>query len=263
MKRLASDHDRVVADQWPTSEDPLSRDCNIALIGAATFTKMNGGLRIMKRMMMAAALAVTGMAAVPAQAATFTNDGGARSVGIAGTGPIGQSFAMVGTTLSSFGFQLQANNTTANDPLSFTLFEGEGLGGTALKQISLTAPDTALRTGFWQDFDLGGLTLADGRIYTAALSTGSTRLAVLYGPGTTGTVDAYTGGRLLTGTALPISNRSCTAGLCDTNFRFTSTGATGGAVPEPAAWVLLTLGFGAVGYTLRRARGSRLARQLV
>jgi hypothetical protein len=241
----------------------VSRDCNIALIVAATFTKINGGLRIMKRMMMAAALAVAGMAAVPAQAATFTNDGGARSVGIAGTGPIGQSFAMVGTTLSSFGFQLQTINAVDNDPLSFTLYEGEGFGGSALKQISVSAPGNALRTVFWQDFDLGGLSLIDGQTYTAALSTGTTRLAVRYGPGTAGTVDAYAGGRLLTGIALPTSNRSCTAGLCDADFRFTSTGPIDGAVPEPATWALLTLGFGAIGYTLRRARGSRRARQLV
>ncbi len=212
---------------------------------------------------MAAALVVAGAASVPAQAATYSYDGGARSVGIAGTGPIGQSFAMVGTTLSSFGFQLQTINSTDNAPLNFTLYDGEGLGGIALKQISITAPGSALRTAFWQDIDLGGLSLTDGRIYTAALTTGTTRLAVMYGPGTTGTVDAYAGGRLLTGIALPTSNRSCTAGLCDANFRFTSTTPIGGAVPEPATWALLTLGFGAVGYTLRRTRGTRLSRRLV
>ncbi len=213
---------------------------------------------------MAAALAVAGTASAPAQAATYSYDDGARSVGIAGTGPIGQSFAMIGTTLSSFGFELQTVNPTGNDPLSFTLYDGEGFGGIALKQISISAPDNALRTVFWQDVDLGGLSLTDGRIYTAALGTGTTRLAVRYGPGTTGTVDAYADGRLLTGTALPTSNRSCTAGLCDANFRFTSTG-TGpiGAVPEPASWALLTLGFGAIGHALRRARGTRRARRLV
>ena len=48
----------------------------------------------------------------------------------------------------------------------------------------------------------------------------------------------------------------------DTTSASTS-GATGGAVPEPATWAMLLLGFGAVGYALRRGRGVKVARQLV
>lgn len=218
----------------------------------------------MKRMMIAAALMLSGMAAMPAQAATVVSDTGARTVTINSYGTVGQSFTMVGTLLDSFGFQLQTVNTTANDPLTFTLFEGAGLTGTALKQIGVAAPSGSLRVNFWQDIDLGGLTLVDGRTYTAALTATTARLAVVYGPGTSGTVDAYKGGQLLTATPLPSSNRSCGAGLCDANFRFTSSGASGGAVPEPASWALMLLGFGAVGHALRRTgRAVKATRQLV
>lgn len=217
----------------------------------------------MKRMMIAAALMLSGVAAMPAQAATVVSDTGTRTVTINSYGTVGQSFTMVGTLLNSFGFQLQTVNDVTNAPLTFTLYEGAGLTGTSLKQLSVTAASGALRSNFWQDVDLGGLSLVAGRTYTAALTATSTRLAVVYGPASSGTVDAYKDGRLVTATALPSSNKSCAAGLCDANFRFTSSSAATGAVPEPATWALMLLGFGTVGYGLRRARRQDGRAQLV
>lgn len=246
----------------------LSHDCNIALIEAAPFTKVNRGLRTMKRMMMAAAL-LAGMAAVPAQAAempTFTQDAGSGSRGtsVFKYGPVGQSFTMVGTSLDSFGFQFQTISTTVtNAALTFSLLDGDGLSGTVLGQVSATPAAGAMRQNFWYDFSLGGLSLVDRARYTAMVTATTDRLGLVYGPASNGTVDAYAGGQLLTGKAAFNSTSNCTKGICDANFRFTSSGAATGAVPEPATWAMLMLGFGAIGYTLRRGRPARATRRLV
>lgn len=216
----------------------------------------------MKQWMMAAALAVATIGGVAsgagaAQAATYVSPGGTRGLTIASYGSVGQSFTMVGTQLQSFGFQLQTIQNATNGPLTFTLREGNSLTGTILKQISITPAAGALRANFWQDIDLTGTLLTDGAIYTAALTATSARLAVLYGPTSpSSTVDGYAGGRLVTTRAL---TNDCTAGRCDTSFRFTS--ASGGAVPEPATWALMLLGFGTIGHALRRRTPVQRTRQ--
>lgn len=215
-----------------------------------------------KHVMMAAALAVSTFVALPATAATVVSPTGARGLVISTYATVGQSFTMVGTTLDSFGFQLQtANGGSANDPLNFTLRAGDGLTGAILAQRTITAPLGATRANFWQDFSLSGLTLSDGAVYTALLTAGSNRLALLYGPAITANgVDGYAGGRLIAGVA---QTGYCTGAPCDANFRFTSSGPVAGAVPEPAAWALMLLGFATVGTALRRRRTPDRMRQIV
>ncbi|WP_341209732.1 PEPxxWA-CTERM sorting domain-containing protein [uncultured Sphingomonas sp.] len=219
----------------------------------------------MKRMMMAAALAAAGVMTAPAQAATVVQDaGGSRGTSIFQYGPVGQSFTMVGTALDKFGFQFQTISTAqTNAALTFSLLDGDSLSATVLKQVTGTPAAGAARQNFWYDFDLGGLTLTDGGTYTAVVSATTDRLGLVYGPAASATADGYAGGQLLTTKPAFNANSNCTTGICDANFRFTSSGATGGAVPEPATWAMLLLGFGAVGYALRRGRGVRVARQLV
>ena len=219
----------------------------------------------MKRMMMAAALAAAGVMATPAQAATVVQDaGGSRGTSIFQYGPVGQSFTMVGTALDKFGFQFQTISTAqTNAALTFSLLDGDSLSATVLKQVTGTPAAGAARQNFWYDFDLGGLTLTDGATYTAVVGATTDRLGLVYGPAANATADGYAGGQLLTTKPAFNANSNCTTGICDANFRFTSSGATGGAVPEPATWAMLLLGFGAVGYALRRGRGVRVARQLV
>ncbi|WP_028964885.1 PEPxxWA-CTERM sorting domain-containing protein [Sphingomonas phyllosphaerae] len=219
----------------------------------------------MKRVMMAAALAAAGVMAAPAQAATVVHDaGGSRGTSIFQYGPVGQSFTMVGTSLTSFGFQFQTISTAqTNAALTFALLDGSTLGATVLRQVTGTPTAGAARQNFWYDFDLGGLSLTDGATYTAVVSATTDRLGLVYGPAANATADGYAGGQLLTTKPAFNANSNCTTGICDTNFRFASTGATSGAVPEPATWAMLLLGFGAVGYALRRGRGVRVTRQLV
>ncbi|MEH3124097.1 MAG: PEPxxWA-CTERM sorting domain-containing protein [Sphingomonas phyllosphaerae] len=201
------------------------------------------------------------IAAMPAQAATVVQDaGGSRGTSIFKYGPVGQSFTMVGTSLASFGFQFQTISTAqTNAALTLSLLDGSTLGATVLRQVTGTPVAGAARQNFWYDFDLGGLTLTDGAIYTAVVSATTDRLGLVYGPAANASADGYAGGQLLTSKPAFDAASNCTKGICDANFRFTS----GGAVPEPASWAMLLLGFGAVGYTLRRTRGVKVARQLV
>lgn len=219
----------------------------------------------MKRMMTAVALAMATVAVMPAQAATVVQDaGGSRGTSIFKYGPVGQSFTMVGTSLASFGFQFQTISTAqSNAALTLSLLDGSTLGATVLKQVTGTPVAGAARQNFWYDFDLGGLTLTDGAIYTAVVSATTDRLGLVYGPSASASADGYAGGQLLTTRPAFDAASNCTKGICDANFRFTSSGATGGAVPEPATWAMLLLGFGAVGHALRRGRGVKVARQLV
>ncbi|MEG8041275.1 PEPxxWA-CTERM sorting domain-containing protein [Sphingomonas sp. LR60] len=203
--------------------------------------------------------------ALPAQAATVVQDaGGSRGLSLYQNGPVGQSFTMVGSALTSFGFQFQTISTTnANAPLTFSLLDGGTLGATVLAQVTGLPATGAARQNFWYDFDLGGIALTEGATYTAMVSATTDRLGLVYGPAANATADGYAGGQLLTSKPAFNAASNCTKGICDANFRFTSTDATGGAVPEPASWAMLMLGFGAIGYTLRRARGVKVARQLV
>lgn len=219
----------------------------------------------MKRMMTAWALALAGVATVPAQAATFVQDGGAaRGLTIATSGTVGQTFTMIGTSLTSFGFRFQTGLAgTVDGPVTFSLRDGGSLTGAVLKEVTATPTVAGNRTNFWYDFALGGVALTAGNVYTAAVSTTANRLAVVYSPASTGTVDGYTGGQLLAANTPFNPSTNCGRGICDANFRFDYATAAPGAVPEPATWALLMLGFGAVGYTLRRARGLRTVRQIV
>ena len=215
-------------------------------------------------MMTALALGFAGLATMPAQAATFVQDGGApRGLNIAANGTIGQTFTMIGTSLTSFGFQFQTGlSGTVDGPVTFTLRDGGSLTGTVLKQVTATPSLAANRSNFWYDFALGGVALTEGNLYTAAVTAATNRLSVIYSPAATGTVDGYANGQLLTGGTAFNPNTNCGKGICDANFRFDSV-STPAAVPEPATWALLMLGFGAVGYTLRRGRGTRAMQQLV
>lgn len=216
-------------------------------------------------MMTAMALAMATVVALPAQAATVVQDaGGSRGFSLYQNGPVGQSFTMVGSALTSFGFQFQTISTTnANAPLTFSLLDGGTLGATVLAQVTGTPAAGAARQNFWYDFDLRGIALTEGATYTAMVSATTDRLGLVYGPAANATTDGYAGGQLLTSKPAFNAASNCTKGICDANFRFTSTDATGGAVPEPTTWAMLMLGFGAVGYTLRRARGMKVTRQLV
>lgn len=230
----------------------------------------------MLRFALAAAVTAAAFAGIsPAAATTVAVSGGdgARGYQIQAFQPLGQSFLATDTNLLSFGFDFQTFNDTVtglpggasvpNSPVTLTIVSGAGLAGSVVATRTATLPlfplDRALHP---YDFDLTGTTLTAGQTYTALLSTGSTRLGVVFGPtiniynGQQLSGDAYAPGRFYaSGSGVP---SDCTRlGDCDLNFRFTAI--TPSAVPEPATWGMMTAGFGVAGSALRRPRRARAA----
>lgn len=201
--------------------------------------------------------ALSAILAAPAAATTVQIAGGSgqRALTLTSFGPAGQVFTATDTSLTSFGFQLETTNSAAaNDPLTFTLRSGSGLGGAVLATRTVTPTGfPATRTPTWLDFDLTGTTLVAGQTYTAVLAATSSRLGLIYGPdinlitGQPTAGDAYAAGILV---ATAFNNAVCDRGICDANFRFTAI--TAAAVPEPAGWLTMIAGFALLGATLRR-----------
>lgn len=197
-------------------------------------------------------------AATQASAATLeVTSGSQRSFILSYFGAAGQSFTAVDTNLISFGFQFNALNAgDANLPFTFNLYAGETLTGTSLATRIFTLPTSInTRTPTWFDFDITGTTVALGQKYTSVLSSSSSRNGVVMGPdiniytGAELSGDAYTSGRaIFTREVYP---NCAQTGNCDLNFRVTGNTPVA-AVPEPATWALMMLGFGMVGFSMRR-----------
>lgn len=205
----------------------------------------------MRRVLLATVGAVAATcAAGAAQAAVIENNAGVFDAAIAAFSPLGQTFTAIDTDLISIGFAYSnINPDSANDPITLSLYAGDGVGGTLVASRVFTLP-SALPSTFDApvviDTDFSGVSLTLGAVYTAALSTGSFKVAAVYG------ADAYSGGhatRTLSG---------CTA--CDLNFRVVGSSDLGG-VPEPAGWALMLTGFTGLGASLRsRRRASQSVR---
>ena len=182
--------------------------------------------------------------------------------------PVGQSFTAVGSTISSFGFQFEAVNTQyANDPITWTLRQGEGLAGAVIASTQFTIPgNTSATTPTWFDFATGNVAVTAGQLYTAVLTTtASLRNGIIFGPdfniytGVPLSGDEYAGGKLI-GTVDPDAAGYCNrTGGCDLSFRINALAAPA-AVPEPASWAMMVGGFGLLGTALRRRRTAAFAR---
>ncbi|NIJ08952.1 hypothetical protein FHS31_002582 [Sphingomonas vulcanisoli] len=217
---------------------------------------------MLRHFLAAAVLAAVATPALQAATTTVMSGSGIRALQIAYYSPVGQSFISAGTELTSFGFDFQTfNQGQANTPVTLTLRSGDGLTGAIVASRTMTLPTIPYdRDNHWYDFDFTGTALTAGATYTALLSTSSSLLGIVYGPDVniyTGAVlggDAYTGGEIVTSQTL---SSPCAAGnnICDTNFRFTTTGDAA-AVPEPASWAMMVGGFALLGATLRRRRAT-------
>ncbi|OYW44223.1 MAG: hypothetical protein B7Z08_00795 [Sphingomonadales bacterium 32-68-7] len=207
-----------------------------------------------------AALTVPAVATAAETLQVVSGPAGTRKVTVSAADPIGQSFSAFTDTISSIGFQFSTlNPTAANTSLTLSLFAGETLSGTSLFTQSFTLPSsiTSRDTSAWVDIALPNLAVTMGGFYTAVLTATSDRAALLVGPDynvSTGQFsggDAYAGGKLLTNWTGIYANCKGAANNCDANFRVTGD-LNAAAVPEPATWALMLLGFGAVGAALRR-----------
>lgn len=189
-----------------------------------------------------------------------------RAVTVSAADPIGQSFTAITDTITSIGFQFNTlNSGAANTALTLSLYAGETLTGSALFSQAFVLPDTITSrdTIEWVDVALPDVAVTIGSFYTAVLTATSDRAALVLGPdfvvasGQFLGGDAYAGGRLLTDWPSIYANCKGAANNCDANFRITGDLAAA-AVPEPATWALMLLGFGAVGAALRRRPAAAL-----
>jgi hypothetical protein len=206
----------------------------------------------MRRVFLAAACAVAlAGAAGAAGAATIENTAGVFDGSIAFYSPLGQTFTAIDTDLISIGFAYSdLNPDSPNDPITLSLYSGDGLGGALLASHTFTLPSvlpSTLAAPVIVDTDFSGVSLTVGSVYTAALSGSSFKVAAVYG------ADAYSGGHATK------SLSGCAA--CDLDFRVVGRSGGGiGPVPEPATWALMLAGFAGLGARLRsRARQAKPA----
>lgn len=171
-------------------------------------------------------------------AATILQDQADAQATISAFDPMGQSFiAEDPSVYFAFYFAVQ-NIDRPNDPFSFSLIEGEGLGGTVLMTVDVQLPDPPPGEfpSFYYDVDLTGLTLEIGQTYTAAISatTSSPLWAIQYASELLG--DPYPDGRMYYNPSVTqLTNCPASSANCDTKFRVTP-------VPVPAALLLLVSG---------------------
>jgi hypothetical protein len=140
------------------------------------------------------------------------------------------------------------NPGSPNDPITMSLFAGAGFGGLLVDSVTQTLPAVLPTTSdppVFIDFDFSGTPLVIGQTYTAAVTTSSFKVAVVYLNS-----DGYAGGRLFHSG----STNSCGAGGdgCDLNFRVTGRTPVGGQVPEPSTLVLV--GSGLIGFAAWKRR---------
>lgn len=185
------------------------------------------------RKLLLGALAATAMTFASAANATITVDPGT-TVGV--TGPTGNQFV----------FSLGYSGSGVNSPFLETLIFTNTLAGT----YGLTLTTTASSNGASNDIDFTSAWLTGGSIVTPInlLTTGlifNNDVLESYG---------LFGLALGSGTyTLSIGGTRGTTGSFGGNVAFQN------AVPEPATWAMMLLGFGAVGFAMRRRRVGVLA----
>ena len=200
----------------------------------------------------ALASAAMGLAAVPAQAVEVIGCGGGSSC-LSGTTNV--------NLVSAENTALGTGTVGIGGPaVTFTTTEAGGLDLDASGQATISAGDEGtltqlmfnIVTGFTgAEFSLnplnvqGGpiqfgvsITTSAGGLFNFLAPAGNQRFAVLAGVGET-----------LTSVTL-----SSTAGFGSFTQLRVGTGRNVGAVPEPGTWAMMLLGFGGIGYSLRRRR---------
>lgn len=217
------------------------------------------------------------MLATPALAETTIDTTGARryeNIRYVGTGhasTFGQTFtAGSDSFLKSFSLFL---NGTYGDPMKFKGYvyqwNGTRIIGNELYSSDLKTFDGSALTEF--KFDVGSLSLTAGTKYVAFLSVsdfvniqGSSRASM---PAVTN--DAYTGGRFVYTYVDADSSKLKTqqwyaydTSSYDFGDAFFKAEFIASAVPEPATWIMLSLGFGLVGAASRRRTTKATALQM-
>lgn len=218
----------------------------------------------MNRFILAASLTLAPLAATGAEAAVTTtvNATATRTIALSSTlapDTIGQTFVPTESLLTGLGFRFGSSTATTTGTVTLSLYGGAIASGAALPASALFTRQYALTglvfrgIGSFTDLFSGSLAVTAGTAYTAVL-TGSSNVLLAFGTG-----EDYAPGYLLQTTVNDtVCRTAATAGACDASFRF-STAAAAAAVPEPATWALMLVGFALVGGAARyRRRGARV-----
>lgn len=117
--------------------------------------------------------------------ADIVQDAGVFDLAISFHQPVGQSFTAVDTHISAIAMAFSdINPTFANDPVTLSLYAGDGYGGALIASVSQTLPATLPSTSAapeFIDFDFTGVVLDAGSVYTIAVTTSnSPKIGVVY-----------------------------------------------------------------------------------
>lgn len=157
-----------------------------------------------------------------------------------------------------FDFSLSSSktlNALGYTTVGFSANQMVGLwdsGGTLLVSTTVTPGD--LQQGFFRWSNVSPLLLGPGTYTIGGTYNGgpfaSSANNVVFTPGYTWLTDRQEFGVGLNRPTLSTGGNYGTQGIPQVNLSF----GDGAVVPEPSAWALLILGFGAVGATMRRSR---------
>lgn len=188
------------------------------------------------------AILLTGAINSAAQAGVIVQDDGDADATIRFFDPIGQTFIADQPYLQTIAFAFSdANENEPNDPITMTLYEGAGTAGSVVDTVVKTLPASlpgTLQTPQFIDFDFTGNTLTPGALYSVAVTTDSSKVAVVYENDT----DEYPDGQIFYDSSITTLSNPI-----DLNFRIVSS-----QVPEPMSLSLLGLGSVALAWRRRR-----------
>lgn len=197
--------------------------------------------------------AVATLMASPTMAATAVNSYTGGDVGNFGepnrtigfTFNVSQSLSV--TSLGVFDFQ----NDGLTSSHQIGIWDGTGL---LLGSATIGAGSAAALIDGFRYIDVASLNLSAGQTYTIGVERGSDNY--IFNPTTVTTdplVTLISGVRSAAGTNFIRPTEDTNSGRFGPNFRFNPAAA----VPEPSAWAMMMLGFGMVGYSLRRKTALR------
>ncbi len=157
-------------------------------------------------------------------------------------GSLGQSFSVQEGGLDSIALSFLRMNNVAVADVTISILDGLGAGGNLIAQRTFTPiAGTNFANQVYTSIDFTGTTLDVGATYFLTLTTTNNYWGVVNGRGT------YEGG----GYFQTSGGNITWPNTYDMNFRIT-TSPVSEAVPEPATWAMLIMGFGLVGSALRR-----------
>ena len=152
----------------------------------------------------------------------------------------------------TFGCYLFGQSTSS---VLYTLYAGEGIFGTALKQVLVTGPVANGFNPILITADFSDISLSIGQRYTFKASLPSEGLPASGTVSTasasyTGSDNPYLNGRFYF-TGSPYNQNQ--PAFSNRDLAFSMSGVTS-AVPEPATWAMMIVGFGLVGGSMRVSR---------